>query len=110
MRHFADELRNDGYNIEYIEIDDPHNTGLLKSELIKVIELYKITKIIITSPSEFNTLNEIKELQSSLTIPIEITEDDRFLCSKDEFSSWAKGKSNSEWNIFIEKCVRNIPY
>lgn len=103
MRHFADELRNDGYNIEYIEIDDPHNTGLLKSELIKVIELYKITKIIITSPSEFNTLNEMKKLQSSLTIPIEITEDDRFLCSKDEFSSWAKGKKQLRMECFYRE-------
>lgn len=103
MRHFANELRNDGYNLKYIELDDPTNTGVLKSELLRVIELHNITRIVITIPSEFDVLTEINQFRITASTPIEILKDDRFLCSSEEFSNWANGKKNLRMEYFYRE-------
>jgi len=33
MRHFADELRRDGFAVDYVRLDDPANTGSFSSEV-----------------------------------------------------------------------------
>jgi len=33
MRHFAEELRDKGWNVDYIKLDDDHNTGSFKGEV-----------------------------------------------------------------------------
>lgn len=55
-----------------------------------------------THPGEYRVLNDIKTWEKKLKIPVEIRDDDRFLCGPKEFSDWANSKKFSEWSIFIE--------
>ena len=51
MRHFAEELNEQGYQIRYIKLTDPSNTQTLNGEIIRAVKEYKVDQIIITEPS-----------------------------------------------------------
>ncbi|MBN9542234.1 MAG: cryptochrome/photolyase family protein [Alphaproteobacteria bacterium] len=103
MRHFAEELRNKGLNVEYIELEDAKNKQSYANNLERV-DFTKFDKLIITHPGEYRILEEIESLKDKITI--EIREDDRFLCSIDEFKKWSKGKKSLRMEYFYRE-MRN---
>ena len=103
MRHFAEELRCKGYNIRYIRLDDPLNTGNLDGEIKRAVAELEPERIIVTEPGEWRILTMMQEWKISLGIPIEIFRDDRFLCSISEFKKWATDKKQLRMEFFYRE-------
>ena len=63
---------------------------------------HKITidKIVVTEPGEWRVLEMIQGWQKAFGIPVEIRNDDRFLCSLDEFEQWAEGRKSLRMEYF----------
>lgn len=101
MRHFAAELANKGLNVEYVRMDAPENSGTFSGELQRAIERYSPDKIVITEPSEYRVLKDLKSLKCP--VPIEIRDDHRFLCSHDEFKAWADGRKQLRMEFFYRE-------
>ena len=59
MRHFAAELRAQGYQVHYSRLDDPDNTGSFFGELQRKVKQLKPDKIILTAPSEYRVEQEV---------------------------------------------------
>jgi deoxyribodipyrimidine photolyase-related protein len=100
MRHFAEELREDGYFVEYVKLLDRHNTGSLQGEVERAIRKYKIEKVVVTHPGEWRILQDIQNWEQLFGIPVEIREDQRFLCSVHEFSEWADNREQLRMEFF----------
>lgn len=94
MRHFARELRDQGYQVCYRSIEQTGNFGSLDSELAWAVDHYRPDRIVITEPGEWRLWEKICQWQSSYDIPVEIRQDSRFLCSIDEFRDWASGRKS----------------
>ncbi len=103
MRHFAKELKNKGFNIEYTSLNDQDNTNSFKGEIKRTLKKYNFNHIIVTHPGEYRVLKDIKSLEHELNIHLEIREDDRFLCSKDEFASWASNRKQLRMEYFYRE-------
>jgi deoxyribodipyrimidine photolyase-related protein len=103
MRHFADELRDKGYQLAYTRLDDDENTGSFTGEVRRAIEEYKARKLVVTFPGEYRVLQEIRGWQEELGIEVEIYEDDRFLCSPQEFAQWAEGRKALRMEYFYRE-------
>jgi len=103
MRHFAKSLKQKCYKIEYTKLNTPSNTGSLKSEVRRIIHKYNFDRIIVTHPGEYRVLEDIKSLEDELNIHIEIREDDRFLCSTDEFVSWSSSRKEIRMEYFYRE-------
>lgn len=101
MRHFAQELTTDGYNINYIKLDNPDNTGSFRGEVARALATKKPDKIIVTEPSEYRVLKDIENW--NFGIPVEIRPDDRFLCTPAEFSQWAEGRKELRMEFFYRE-------
>jgi deoxyribodipyrimidine photolyase-related protein len=101
MRHFADELKNKKYNLNYVKLDDSSNTGTISSEIKRFCSNNQVQKIIITWPGEYWVLQELVRLKQEIKIPVEIREDDRFLA--EEFTLWAKNRKELRMEIFYRK-------
>ncbi|NQZ14805.1 MAG: cryptochrome/photolyase family protein [Alphaproteobacteria bacterium] len=101
MRHFAQELKEKGYKVHYTKLDDPDNAGSFSAELERTISIYKPEKVIITEPSEYRVLQDIKSLD--LDVPIEVRPDNRFLSTHSEFSSWAEGRKQLRMEYFYRQ-------
>lgn len=103
MRHFAEGLRADGYRVHYTKLDDPDNSGSFAGEIERAIKAHSPDKIIVTEPSEYRVLQEIKGWAEAFGVPVDIRPDDRFLCTHDEFADWAEGRKQLRMEYFYRE-------
>ncbi len=103
MRHFAEELREKGYNVRYTKLDDAENKGSFADEVAHAAQSIKPDKIIITEAAEYRVHEMIKSWESELNIPVEIREDDRFLCTHEEFKDWAENRKELRMEYFYRE-------
>ncbi len=84
MRHFASELRDDGWQVTY-EIADDFETALLKW-----IKKNGISELRVMTPNDYPFLQLIQHLQ--LGCPLTLVPNNHFLWSTPEFKEWAEGR------------------
>jgi len=104
MRHFARELTEKGYHVHYTKLDDVDNGGSLNAEVLRAVQIYKPSKVILTEPSEYRVLHDVKNWE--LDFPLEVRPDDRFLCTHAEFSEWAEGRKQFRMEYFYREMRR----
>ena len=106
MRHFAAELLEAGWNVDYVTLDDAANSGSLPSEIERAVARLSCSRVLVTEPGEWRLLTALRDLETRSEIPIEILEDDRFLCSKAEFAAWAAGRKQLRMEHFYRDMRR----
>ena len=82
MRHFAQELREDGWQVTYATAED------FATPLANWIAEHQITELQITTPSDRPFLKLIQKL--NLSCEVTFTPDNHFLWSEEEFLAWSK--------------------
>ena len=103
MRHFAASIREKGYRVEYVKLDDPENTGSLKKEVIRLLKKSPFTRVVVTTPSEYHILEDIRTWEDEMNVTVDMRADNRFLCSVDTFFSWARGRKNLRMEYFYRE-------
>lgn len=103
MRHFAEELKERGFSVRYVKLDDLANTGSFDSEMVRAIAEVKAKRLILTEPGEYRVLEKFKYWQASLGIPVEIRRDMRFISTIHEFSEWASDKKSLRMEFFYRE-------
>jgi deoxyribodipyrimidine photolyase-related protein len=103
MRHFAVELRALGFRVDYTELDDPENAGSFCGEVKRAIARHAPDTIIVTHPGEYRVLQDIKGWQQTFHLPVDIRDDDRFLCTPDAFRDWAKDRKQLRMEFFYRE-------
>jgi len=100
MRHFADELRSENYQVTYVKMDDSNNSQNFDTELRNALNILKPTDLIITEPGNYQTKQNFSALKAELSVNFKLLEDSRFLASKMDFVDWAKGKKQLRMEYF----------
>lgn len=103
MRHFAQELKDEGYEVDYVSLKDPQNTQVLMTEINRAAQKHRPDKIVVTEPSDYTPLEKLKEYKKGSSIPFEILENKHFLCSKKDFRAWAKTRKNLRMEFFYRE-------
>lgn len=103
MRHFAKELVDQGFRVIYVKLDDPLNTGTLEGEIIRVLSSEVFDHIVVTWPGEYRLLKILENLKLSISIPLTIKEDDRFLATITEFYVWASKRRELRMEYFYRE-------
>ncbi len=93
MRHFAQELVEDGFDVEYFKLDSTNKKGSFSFYLEKTAKKHKINEAIVTFPGEYRVLSEVKSWQKN-GMKVSTPDDDRFLCQIAEFKDWAKDRKS----------------
>ncbi|MEP5153296.1 cryptochrome/photolyase family protein [Planktotalea sp.] len=106
MRHFASTLSEQGLKVTYVKYDDPQNAGSLLGEVKRALALHDVAEVIVTSPGEFRLQEDMSCWAVKLGLPVTIREDDRFLCSAEEFAAWAKGRKQLRMEYFYREMRR----
>ena len=94
MRHFAAELRERGVPLHYLALDadaEPSLTRRLAAQLraLRPAELWLI------EAGEWRLARAIEATALAEGVLLRVLEDTHFLCSRAEFSAWAKGYRSS---------------
>ncbi|MCP5396573.1 MAG: cryptochrome/photolyase family protein [Sphingomonadaceae bacterium] len=99
MRHFAAELRDAGWQVDYIRLDDPDNSHCFSGEVARAVERHGPRAIHVVEAGELRVQDMLESWHTRFDIPVEILPDDRFLCPLEDFRDWAKGRRElrMEW-------------
>ncbi len=103
MRHFRDALMKRALPVHYHELtaDPQSDRGRTFAELLtSSAKRLKPERLIVVEPGDWRVREQIRSTASELGIPIDIRNDDHFLCSTEEFQSWAGDKKNLVLEFF----------
>ncbi len=103
MRHFAKEMEELGWTVDYVKLDDGENTGSFTGELSRAVDRHNPDGVTLTEPSERRVLQAFKAWKKDNETPLNICEDDRFLASHDTFNSWAEGRKSLRMEYFYRE-------
>ncbi len=106
MRHFATELEQQGYKVDYVKLDDPLNTGSFTGELQRAVIRHAANQIVVTEPSEWRVWEMMLDWRETLGVPVDILEDDRFFASRQEYADWAGTRKSYRMEFFYRDMRR----
>ncbi len=107
MRHFAEELREQGWTVDYVRLDDAGNTGSLKGEVARALKRHEADCVRLTEPGEWRLKADIDGWPEDLGVKVEVLKDDRFVCSHDRFRRWADGRKSLRMEYFYREMRRD---
>ncbi|MGS2716961.1 cryptochrome/photolyase family protein [Eionea flava] len=103
MRHFAKALKNQGYAVIYVTIDDERNQGSFFSEVARAVKQFSPSSIEVTYPGEYRVLKMLQSWEQQLSLPVNILEDTRFLTQPQDFAQWAHGRKQLRMEYFYRE-------
>lgn len=106
MRHFAQDLREEGFHVDYISLDDVGNTGSFTGEVARAVVRHSPERIVVTWPGEWRVLETLRTWSEAFGLPVEFREDDRFLCSRADFRRWAGDRKSLRMEFFYREMRR----
>jgi len=102
MRHFAQELRDEGWTVAYTRLDDAENAGSIPGELLRRADESGAHAVDATRPGEWRLIEALE----ALPLDMRLHEDDRFICSHREFDDWAEGRKQLRMEYFYREMRR----
>lgn len=106
MRHHAEALREAGWTVDYVTLDDPESTGSFTGEVARAIGRHDPARIIVTEAGEWRVAGMLDAWETLFGLPVEIRADDRFLASHAEFEAWAEGRKQLRMEYFYREMRR----
>ncbi len=106
MRHFAEQLREAGWQVCYTCLDDPENTGSLGGEVRRAIESLAPARVLVTEPGEARLIQALRDWSRSWGVPFELLDDTRFIATHREFEAWADGRKQLRMEYFYREMRR----
>ncbi|MEO0463734.1 MAG: cryptochrome/photolyase family protein [Pseudomonadota bacterium] len=103
MRHFAAELRDAGWSVDYVKLDDAENSGSFTGEVARAVERHAPREIHVTEAGEWRVQQALEEWAGRFDCPVEILPDDRFVCSHQQFRDWAEGRKHLTMEHFYRE-------
>jgi deoxyribodipyrimidine photolyase-related protein len=102
MRHFAENLRAEGWQVAYTKMDDPNATRSITGELMRRAEEHGTTEVLATRPGEWRLI----EALDNAPLKLRQLPDDRFVCTLEEFDAWAEGRRELRMEYFYREMRR----
>ena len=106
MRHHAAALSATGWQVDYVALDDPDNSGSLTGEVARAIARHAPDEIVVTAAGEWRVAAMIDSWETLFGLPVEICADTRFIASLDEFATWAAGRKQLRMEFFYRDMRR----
>ena len=106
MRHFAEDLRADGWTVDYVRLGDPGNTGSLRGEVQRALSRHQACGVTIVEPGEWRLQQDFEHWSAAIGCRVNILPDTRFLCSKLEFFAWAAPRRELRMEYFYRDMRR----
>ena len=97
MRKFADQLRDDGWTVDYTKLGDGSDSicGILMAK----VQDHGADDVIVTEPGEWRLIEALE----NCPVTVRQLPDDRFLASHKDFEDWAKGRKTLRMEYFYRE-------
>lgn len=102
MRHFAETLRGEGWQVAYTKLDDEVASKSIVGELMRRGQEHGTSEVLATMPGEWRLIEALNNAPLTITL----LPDDRFIASQQEFESWAEGRKQLRMEYFYREMRR----
>ena len=102
MRHFADELRDAGWDVRYFRLDEDGPKSICGA-LMSVHQDCQPEDVVAVRPGEWRLIEALE----ACPVGVRLVEDDRFFCSIDRFKDWAEGRKELRMEWFYREMRRD---
>ena len=106
MRHHAAALREAGWTVDYVKLDDPDNAGSFTGEIARAVARHAPDRIIVTESGEWRVQAMLDMWETMFGIPVDIRRDTRFIASHSDFEEWAEGRKSLRMEYFYRDMRR----
>ncbi|ANU08347.1 cryptochrome/photolyase family protein [Paraurantiacibacter namhicola] len=103
MRHFAAELRDAGWTVDYVKLTDEDNSGSFTGEVARAIERHDPRAVHVVHSGEWRVQQDMDQWPDKFDCEVEILDDDRFVCSLAEFRDWAEDRKTLRMEHFYRE-------
>lgn len=103
MRHFRDQLREEGIRVHYAELDSRKQTGRFSERLEIDFRALRPERVIVTQPGEWRVLNGLKQQCKQRDLSLEVREDRHFYTTLDDFKAHAEGRKSLRMEYFYRE-------
>lgn len=108
MRHFADVLRQQGFQVCYLHYGEQSAIDSMTDAVAFALQQHPaLQQILITHCGEFRLQQEINSWQNRFNLALTILDDDRFICSPARFTQWAQGRKQLRMEYFYRDMRRH---
>lgn len=107
MRHFRDELRDKGRDVDYHELtkDELSDAGSSFQELLlDAVKRLEPQKLVVVQPGDHRVQSQLQSAADEADIELQVLPDTHFYCSIDEFSDYADGRKS----LLLEYFYRDL--
>ncbi len=107
MRHFRDELRKKGREVEYHELQrqPSRDRGRTFAEVLeKDVKRLKPKRLVVVQPGDLRVQTQLQQCAAELGIELEIRLDRHFFCTPDEFAEYADDRKT----LLLEYFYRDL--
>ncbi len=102
MRHFAEELTEDGWQLAYTRLDDPEASRSIVGELMRRGQAHGTSEVLVTRPGEWRLIEALE----AAPLTVSFLSDDRFIASQEKFDAWAEGRKDLRMEYFYREMRR----
>tara|TARA_R110002096_G_scaffold12004_2_gene43619 strand:- start:3022 stop:4554 length:1533 start_codon:yes stop_codon:yes gene_type:complete len=92
MRQFANDLTNDGHNVEYFKINDDDNTQSLVDNLSFLIDKHTMECFEYMYPDEYRLDKQLADFCKSLNIETKAVSAEHFYTNREDLADFFEGK------------------
>ncbi len=103
MRHHAAWLRDQGWHVRYVTLDDPANTGTFAGEITRAARELQAREAITVEPGEHRVRADLAKACTAARLSFTTLEDPHFLTPRAEFEAWAKGRKETVMEYFYRR-------
>jgi deoxyribodipyrimidine photolyase-related protein len=89
MRHFAERLRAQGWQVDYHRLED---TGDFETGLKRHVAAMRPDRLLAAEPNDVTMTAALPRLARRAGVPLEVLPTNQFLLPRAEFQSWAAGR------------------
>ncbi|MDQ1158314.1 deoxyribodipyrimidine photolyase-related protein [Sphingomonas sp. SORGH_AS 950] len=100
MRHHAEALRQAGWTVDYVRLDDADNAGSFTGEVARAVGRHDPARIVVTQAGEWRVAAMLEAWETMFGIPVDIRPDTRFIASQAEFEAWAEDRQELRMEYF----------
>jgi deoxyribodipyrimidine photolyase-related protein len=107
MRHHAGALCAVGWQVDYVKLDDPENSGSFTGEVARAVARYAPSEITVTHSGEWRVQAAIESWETLFGIPVDIRADTRFITPSGFFEQWAAERKQLRMEFFYRDMRRH---
>ena len=106
MRHFCNALHREGWRWRYLALDEQPEVHGFGDRLKIALAERGAQRLVACEPGDLRLRAEIEDAARAAGVALEWREDTHFLCSRERFNRWAKGRKELRMEFFYREMRR----